>query len=71
MFTPLSTQQIQLHSRAGRGLSWPRKASLLFVLQLALLLAVLVPADGGKAAVCQTRALNCREMCLLPQGKML
>lgn len=37
------------------------------MVQLALLLTVLVPADGDKAAVCQNRALNCREMCLLPR----
>lgn len=70
MFTPLSTQQIQLHSGAGRGLSWPRKASLLFVLQLALLLTVLVPADGGKAAVCQNSSELQRNVSP-PPGKML
>lgn len=69
MLSPPSTQQIQLHSRAWRGLSWPRNVFLLFVVQLALLLALLVPADGFEAAVCQNRALSCREMCLLPRGR--
>lgn len=39
------------------------------MVQLALLFTVPVPADGDKAAVCQNRALNCREMCLLPRRR--
>lgn len=52
-------------SRAGRGLSWPREASLLLVLHLALCWCLLMETR----LPCAKTALNCREMCLLPQER--